>query len=184
MSALRDTGAAGNGASAETPSLEQIARKIGVSMRRLKPARLAESGQDARAAGEGEGEMMPLTETIVDSRVPDQEVADQEQRLLLEVALRQLNPVEAWVIRERYGLCVLIPDERSWSSPSPHAARRREPEPDPDAEQPDSRRTYFHRTYPELERDCGLSKHRLRQVEEAALEKLREVLRPCLAYAL
>jgi RNA polymerase primary sigma factor len=185
MSALRDTGAAGNGAyEAETPSLDQIARKSGVSTRRLKPARLAESGQDARAPGEVEGEVLPLTETIVDSRVPDQEVADQEQRLLLEVALRQLNPVEAWVIRERYGLCMLIPDERSWSGPGPHAARRSDPAPDSDAEQSDSRPTYFHRSYPELERDCGLSKYRLQQVEEAALEKLREVLRPCLARAL
>jgi RNA polymerase sigma factor (sigma-70 family) len=186
MSALGGTGAAGDGAAeVELPSLERVAREIGVSPRRLKPAKLTESGQDTRAAGEAGGDVIPLTETIVDGRLPDQEVADQEQRLLLEVALRGLNPVEAWVIRERYGLCMLIPDERSWSSPGPQAARRDDPEraPDPDAELPDSRPTYFHRSYPELERDCGLSKYRLQQVEEAALEKLRQVLRPCLAHA-
>ena len=113
-------------------------------------------------------------------------MADHEQRLLLEVALHRLNPVEAWVIRERYGLCLLIPEERDWSSPGPHVARRDDPEyaAEAEAESPDQCRAYFHRSYVELERDCGLSRHRILQVEEAALEKLRDVLRPCLVQAL
>ncbi len=186
MNAMRHEGVPGDGPSeAEAPSLEKVARKTGVSMRRLKPAWLAESKRDHRTIADVDGEIVPLTETIVDDRPPDQEVADLEQYLLLEVALRRLNPVEAWVIRERYGLAVLIPDERSWSSPGPRAARRDDPRrpPDPDEWQPGSRPTYFHRTYPELERDCGLPKRRIRQVEQAALEKLRQVLGPCLARA-
>jgi RNA polymerase sigma factor (sigma-70 family) len=164
------------------PSLERVAREIGVSPRRLKPASQAERGPVGWILGEEGDEVIPLTEAIVDDRSPDQEFTGHEQRLLLELALRRLNPVEAWVLRERYGLCLLIPDERSWSSPVPPAARRDEPDPDDDA--PDSRPTYFYRTYPELERDCGLSKYRIQQVEQAAIEKLREVLRPCLAHAL
>ncbi len=162
------------------PSLARVAREIGVSPRRLRLARLAGCGLDARAAGGERAEVIPLTEAIVDDRSPDQEVAGHEQRLLLELALRRLNPVEAWVLRERYGLCLLIPDERSWSGPVPPEARRDEPDPDDGA--PDSRRAYFHRTYADLERDCGLSKYRIQQVEEAALEKLRRALRPCLAH--
>jgi RNA polymerase primary sigma factor len=187
ISRLGGMGMAGDeAAEVDLLSLEQVAREIGVSPRRLKPAKLAGSGQDTRAHGEGGDEVLPLTESIVDGRLPDQEVADHELRILLEVALRRLNPVEAWVIRERYGLCLLIPEEQSWSSPGPHATRRDNPRhaPDPDADLPDSRPTYFHRSYPELERDCGLSKYRIQQVEEAAIEKLRQVLRPCLAPAI
>jgi RNA polymerase sigma factor (sigma-70 family) len=187
MNALRNKDVSGDGApEAEAPSLEEVARKTGVSVRRLKPAWLAESGRDHRTTADVDGEVVPLTEAIVDDRPPDQEVADLEQRLLLEVALRRLNPVEAWVIRERYGLAVLIPDERSWPSPGPHAARRddRRLTHDPDEGQPGSRPAYFHRSYPDLARDCGLSKIRIRQVEQAAIEKLRQVLRPCLVRAL
>ena len=55
--------------------------------------------------------------------------------------------------------------------------------PEPQANPTGTRRTYFHRNYPELERDCGLSRHRIRQVEQFALEKLRDVLEPCLLQA-
>ena len=128
---------------------------------------------------------MPLADTIVDNHPPDQQVADQERCLLLEVALHGLNPVEAWVIRERYGLCLSIPKEREWSGPAAQAARRDDPEYEAeDVDSPGKGRAYFHRSYNELERDCGLSRHRLLQVEEAALEKLRDVLRPCLALPL
>lgn len=181
MSLLGGADMAGDGAAgAIPPSFERVAGEIGVSPRRLRLARLAGCGLDGRTPGDEQAEVIPLTEAIVDDRSPDQEVAGHEQRLLLELALRRLNPVEAWVLRERYGLCLLIPDERSWSSPVQPAARRDEPDPDDDA--PDSRRAYFHRTYSDLERDCGLSRHRIRQVEEVALEKLRQALHPCLAH--
>ena len=161
--------------------LEEIAREI-----RLDPNGPAECERAARSFVAGEGEIVPLVDTIVDFHPPDQQVADHEQRLLLEVALHGLNPVEAWVIRERYGLHLLISEERDWSSPSSHVARRDDSEhaAEKEAESPDQCRAYFHRSYVELERDCGLSRHRILQVEEAALEKLRDVLRPCLVQAL
>ena len=103
--ALGDTGMGGDGSvQSEPESVEEIAREIGVSPRRLKPTRLSALARDTRPSVEGDDEVVPLSETIIDNRVPDQDVADHEQRLLLEVALRRLNPFEAWVIRERYGL--------------------------------------------------------------------------------
>lgn len=175
MSTLEDPGTDGDGAAAaEPPSVEEIAREIGVSPRRLDPSTLDGCERVTRAPDDAAGETVPLTEAIVDHHRPDEEVADHEQRLLLEIALRRLNPVEAWFIRERYGLSTLIPGEREWSDPGP---RSDDPAPE---ENPSGRKTYFHRSYPELERDCGLSRYRLQQVEQAALEKLGDVLRPCL----
>lgn len=127
-----------------------------------------------------EAEGIPLAE-VVDRTPPPDELADgQEQRLLLEAALRRLSPVEAWVLRERFGLERLA-NERWLLTP-----RRKGQAADPSAEpgaapastgdRTGSRRSYFHRSYHDIERDCGLSRRRVRQVEAAALEKLRDVL--------
>jgi RNA polymerase primary sigma factor len=184
LSALEDPGRDGDDtAGAEPPSVEEFARAIGVSPQRLGPAMFDECERDTRTPDDDGGETVPLTEAIVDHHRPDEEVADSEQRLLLEVALRRLNPVEAWFIRERYGLCLLIPEESVWSDAGPRMGRRDDPGPDPEVDST-GRPTYFHRSYQELERDCGLSRYRLAQVEQAALEKLGEVLRPCLAKVL
>jgi len=163
-------------------SVEDIARETGGTPSWLNSDTPAEPGHVGHSFVADEVEIVPLTDTIVDNHLPDQQVADQEQRLLLEVALRRLNPVEAWVIRERYGMCQLIPEERYLSTPGPRAARRDDPEHDADAEtdSPVQCRAYFHRSYTELGGDCGLSYHRIVQVEESALEKLRDILRPFL----
>jgi RNA polymerase sigma factor (sigma-70 family) len=180
MSTAGGPGMDGDGpAGVEPTSIEEIARVIGISRRRLEPTVLGEREHDTWTPGDEGGEAVPFTEAIVDDHLPDQEVADHEQRVLLEVALRRLNPVEAWVIRERYGLCMLVPDERNWSNLGPRGAHRDDAAADPE-EDPSDRRAYFHRSYSELERDCGLSRYRLVQVEQAALEKLGEVLRPYL----
>jgi RNA polymerase primary sigma factor len=167
-------------------SVDDIARELGGSARRLDQHGSAKPRRVAYSDVADQGEIVPLTDAIIDHHLPDQQVADQEQRLLLELALRRLNPVEAWVIRERYGMCLLTPEQWGWSSPGPLVARRNDPEYESDTET-DSLgqcRAYFHRSYIELARDCGLSRHRIAQVEQAALEKLRDVLRPCLAQAL
>ncbi len=175
VSTLAEPGMDGrDAAGANPPSVEEIARVLGVTPRRLEPTVLGDCQRDIGTADDEGAEEVPLTDAIVDHHLPDQEVADCEERILLEVALRRLNPVEAWVIRERYGLCTLIPDARNWSSSRP-PAHHDDPDADPE-DDPSGRRTYFHRTYPELERDCGLSGYRIRQVEQAALEKLGEVL--------
>jgi RNA polymerase sigma factor (sigma-70 family) len=166
-----------DGAGPASPESEDR-EAVGVP-RRLDPDGPAGPGRVARAP---DGEIVPLTEAIVDNRRPEQPVADQERRLVLELALRGLNPVEAWLIRERYGLGGLIAPEQEWSSPGPRAARRDRS--GADADSPTQCRASSYRTYAELARDCGLSLHRVRQVEEAALEKLRDVLRSGLVQAL
>jgi RNA polymerase primary sigma factor len=179
-------GRAGEGnAEAEAPNVEEVASKIGISPRQPRPMSPATYGLDSPRPVDVEEEGMPLTEAIADGRLPDDEVADHEQRLLLEVALRRLNPVEAWVIRERYGLCMFIPDEMCWPHLNPRGDCPDDPEDaaDSGADPHGNRRAYFHRTYMDLERDCGLSRYRIQQVEEAALEKLRDVLRPCFIQA-
>ena len=103
----------------------------------------------------------------MDNHPPDLQAADHERRLLLEAALRRLNPVEAWVIREWYGVSSLVPD--AWSRLGVNGR-------DPEAAQKAGYRPYYHRTYVELSRDCGLSRHRILQVEAAAIGKLRDVL--------
>lgn len=169
---VEGTGEAGSaGAEPSTRGLGDIAP-------RLDPDDFSEIRHSPLPSVVGEEEGVPLTEAIIDDRQPDQQVADYERRLILELALRRLNPVEAWIIRERYGLCLLIPGERDWSIPRFHAAHPENPASESDADD-DSHadgRAFFHRSYIELARDCGLSRHRIRQVEEAALEKLRHVL--------
>lgn len=131
---------------------------------------------------EREAEGIPLAE-VVDRTPPPDELADgQEQRLLLEAALRRLSPVEAWVLRERFGLerlaaerWLLIPRRQGQGQGAdPSAEPGGAPAPADDRTGP--RRSYFHRSYHDIERDCGLSRRRVRQVEAAALEKLRDVL--------
>jgi RNA polymerase sigma factor (sigma-70 family) len=181
-----DAGMSGDGGSeAEAPSVEDLARKIGASPRRRKSARPADYEMDSPRPVDEVDEVMPLTEMAADSPPPDEEAVDHEQRLLLEVALRRLNPVEAWVIRERYGLCTLILDELRWPESKPLADSRDDAggTSDPGADPHGHRRAYYHRSYSDLGRACGLSHYRILQVEEAALEKLRDVLRPCLLQA-
>lgn len=122
-----------------------------------------------------------LLEAIADPRRPDQEIAEREREVSLEWALRRLSPVEAWVLRERYGLGLCIPGKENWESPQPRSNRSTRHKdaddngtPDPDA----PGRSYFHRTYVELHRDCGLSLYRIRQIEAMAIEKLREAMSP------
>jgi RNA polymerase sigma factor (sigma-70 family) len=169
---------AGAGANEAGPATVESGDRETVGVpRRLDPDRTAGPGRVAHGPA-AEGEIVPLTEAIVDNRRPEQQVTDQERRLVLELALRGLNPVEAWVIRERYGLGGSTPEEQKWSSPVPRTARRDEPEAGADPDSPTQCRAFFYRSYVELARDCGLSRYRIRQVEEAALEKLRDVLRP------
>lgn len=176
-------GFADDRAGAMSPAIiEGDVREAATAPFRLDPDTSEGLASDPGPAAAGEAEIVPLTEMIVDDHPPDQQVAEHEQRILLELALRRLSPVEAWVIRERYGLCLPIPEERGWSSSRTRAARRDDPRDEADGYS--SRRATYHRTYHELGRACGLSHHRILQVEQTALEKLRDVLGPCLAQAL
>src|SRR5439155_26571564 len=97
--------------STEPPNIEKVAREMGISPRRLKPSQLAMIECDPRREVDEDGEIVALTEARVDCRRAEENVGNHEERVLLESAMLQLNPVEAWVIRERYGLHNLSPDE-------------------------------------------------------------------------
>jgi RNA polymerase sigma factor (sigma-70 family) len=162
----------------EAATVEELAREMGVSSHQLEPSRPVPIDRGPRAGTDDGGETAVVLEAMADGRRPDEEAANHEERLLLEAALKRLNPVEAWIIRERYGLSTLIPGEAEWATPRPpkQAGRSDAARPDPSG----TGRTYFHRTYPELESDCGLSRHRIHQVEQIALGKLRAMLVPWL----
>jgi RNA polymerase primary sigma factor len=177
IGALHDRAPMGAAAPAQL-TVEEVAEAMGVPPRKLKPSRLAAIQRDSRPRIDQESEALALDEAMADCRRPEEEVVDHEERVLLQSALRQLNPVEAWVLRERYGLYASVPNRDDWSGPRPRDARRVAGE-RPDLPQNDrSRRgqSCLHRTYAELERDCGLSRHRIHQVETIALERLRGIL--------
>ena len=110
-------------------------------------------------------------------RSPDQELATEEDTALLHRALRRLSPFEAWVIRERFGLS--LPPTRSVSQPLLEQTTRGDRKTTSAmratcvASPP---RSFFRRSYAELSRDCGLTAHRVRQAEQAALGELRTFL--------
>jgi RNA polymerase sigma factor (sigma-70 family) len=120
---------------------------------------------------------------------PDEDLAKEENRSYVHAALRRLSPFEAWVIRERFGVGEQAPRRlppsltKGGARDTNVAARGREcAAVDAALESPPliqrSRRVLFHRSYLELGEDCGLSAHRVQQVEKTALDKLRGILRP------
>jgi RNA polymerase primary sigma factor len=165
------------------PSLDEIARHMGVSSRRLKWAGLTQNDRTL---------CLPLGELVMaDGPSPDQDVANEEDRALVYAALRRLSPFEAWVIRERYGLGEPSPGQGARSdsrrrTDGRHSAGRAPASGFPGAapaHAPRSRQSYYQRSYTEIGSDCGLSVHRVRQVEKTVLEKLRGLLALQLAKA-
>jgi RNA polymerase primary sigma factor len=177
---LRAAGAtAGDEFDAQSPSLEEIAAYLKVSPSRLERARRSLGEQRASIRI---GELMPAG-----SPTPEHHVFLNEDRSLVYAALERLHPFEAWVICERFGLTLPASDRRrTWGT-----THRREPARKLADEQISTPRlggkpaegsclteSYFHRSYFAMGRDCGLSVHRLRQVEKTALDKLRSLLDP------
>jgi DNA-directed RNA polymerase sigma subunit (sigma70/sigma32) len=181
MDQLGSPGMIGIGSIAmEQSSIEQIAEKTGISPSKVKSPRLLMIERDHDSEPDQDGESRAPTEPMDGCRRPEEEAVDHEQRCLIRAALRQLNPVEAWVIRERYGLHTLLFDDLIVAESSPRAVRRvtNERVPESPTEPLETSRSRIGRTYTELKRDCGLSCHRLRQIERTALDKLRRVLAP------
>lgn len=94
--------------------------------------------------------MIPAADTMADSI---------GRAIALDAALRQLAPMECWVICERYGLS------------RPSSLNRRI---FPESNSPGRR--YYHRSVQDLAAECGLTPHRLREIESAALARLNSVL--------
>jgi RNA polymerase primary sigma factor len=114
----------------------------------------------------------------------DREIANEEGNMVLEQALWHLSPFEAWVIRERFGLgrrpATVVEKVRGYESSGDNPNVRVNAK-----ESCTSKllRSLCHRSYVDLGRDCGLSTHRVRQVERAALDKLRSFMVPRLGGA-
>jgi DNA-directed RNA polymerase sigma subunit (sigma70/sigma32) len=164
----------------EQSSIEQIAEKMGIPPSKLRSPRLLMIERDHHSEPDRDGESRALTEAMDSCRRPEEEAVDHERRGLINAALRQLNPVEAWVIRERYGLHTLMLDDLILAESSPRTVRRvtKERVPDSPTDRFETSRSQIRRTYTDLKCDCGLSCHRLRQIERTALDKLRRLLAP------
>jgi RNA polymerase primary sigma factor len=173
---LRARGAATGGEpGSQSPSLDEVARYLGVPAHRLAEATLTENDQ---------GICQSLADvTLADGAAPDQNLVTNEERAMVSAALRRLNPFEAWVICERFGL----------DDPPGRGIRQRSPDREPAEEKAGRMRevdasasshaaggrageSYFRRSYIDMGKDCGLSVFRLRQVEKTALDKLRGIL--------
>jgi RNA polymerase sigma factor (sigma-70 family) len=123
-------------------------------------------------------------------QTPEDDLLEQEERAAVHTALRRLNPFEAWVIRERFGLrewcseaidSITLKEKPAEQTTAPRARRRRRSR---KARAARGSATYYSRTHENLGHDCGLSVHRLRLVERAALDKLRSILSPPVARCL
>ena len=108
------------------------------------------------------GEETTLEETIADRHRPEHDLETAEKLDELHKALDQLTPVEAWLIRRRFGLGDPHEDSPSAVTLAGTAAMAAA----------GSRRW----TYARLGRALGISVHRVRQVEQSALGKLRSSL--------
>jgi RNA polymerase primary sigma factor len=157
------------------PSLDEVARYLGVPPHRLEEASLTQDEQ---------GVCQSLSDlTLADGPAPDQDVVTNEDRTMLNAALRRLSPFEAWVICERYGLGEPagrgIPGSLAGRNPAPEQQRSATlagPSGATSVRGARSSESYFQRSYIDMGRDCGLSVFRLRQVEKTALDKLRRFL--------
>ena len=109
------------------------------------------------------GEETSLEETIADMHHPEHDLETAETLDELHKALDQLTPVEAWLIRRRFGL-----DDPHEDSPSAVSLAGTTTKAAGGSRQ---------WTYARLGRALGISVHRVQQVEQGALGKLRSCLR-------
>ncbi len=160
------------------PSHDEIARHVGVGPRRFKWVGLTRTDRTLCLRLNG---LM-----LADGSSPDRDMVNEEVRTLVYSALRRLSPFEAWVIRERFGLGEPCQgrDHRNNShqgkTDTLRAIRSRAASLSGGApiQPPRPSQSYHQRSYIEIGFDCGLSVHRIRRVEKAALEKLRMLLAP------
>jgi RNA polymerase primary sigma factor len=165
--------------SQEFPSRAAIAHYLGISQRQVERAWKILGERAIRVAHDA-----PST----DIQTAEHDALQREAHTIVHAALRRLSPFEAWVIRERFGL-------GEWSSDpteSSHSARKAASEVLNNRSRRGRRsalarvappgRSCYGRSFDDLSRDCGLSVHRIRLIEKSALDKLRSILSPALAY--
>jgi RNA polymerase primary sigma factor len=138
---------------------DEVASRMQISPRQLSSLVRAMIRKEPLSAQGDHGEERLLEETIPDPHRPDLEVEQAEEVALLYAALDRLVPFEAWVIRCRFGL----DDPTGWGLEA-----RSDPARSPTCE--------------EIGRFVGITAMRVREIEQAALHKLREHLTPLLAF--
>ena len=182
-------------------SLDEIAERMGVSLRKLKTARLSRFDRSRSVKAGAGGKQIAIEELAAVRHSPEADIINQENDELVHAALFRLSPFEAWVIRERYGFRQLRPELYGWTPSRKDEGFKKdegfgkdeggrtndEPENPPSDSSfilhPSSFPTrpgqaYYHRTHGEIGLDCGLSVYRVRLVERTALDKLWKFLRP------
>jgi RNA polymerase primary sigma factor len=165
----------------ESPGSLPGARYLGPALEQFDGGRQCRQDPDLSNCLQGPPAQLPT---------PENEVSNQEDRAIVHAALERLNPFEAWVIRERFGLSdsdAEAPESsnlRKKARSKPKAATARKGRASSGAKVAQLGATYYWRTHKKLSHDCGLSVHRLRQIERAALAKLRSVLSPAAVHAL
>ncbi len=165
----------------EPPSRAFLAHYLGLSIQQIERARKATGDRKLCA---------PDDEPLTQFQAAENDLLKQEERAVVHAALRRLSPFEAWVIRERFGLgewCSnpLDSGDRSKKDPSPTtAAQGRRRRRSRGKKMASLGASYYGRTHDKLSRDCGLSVHRVRLIEKAALDKLRTFLSQPAAHGL
>jgi RNA polymerase sigma factor (sigma-70 family) len=157
--------------SPQSANHSQGADGSGLSLRQIERAR-KESGNRTLCAS--------LAGSLAEARTAETEPAMQEERTAVQAALCRLNPFEAWVIRERYGVgdwrANSLDPGKAKKKAAVHGGARKRRRQRSRAAGAGRSAPYYWRTHEMLSRDCGLSVHRLRLVEKAALDKLRSIL--------
>lgn len=105
-----------------------------------------------------EGEETSLGACVIDPYEPEREVERQETIELVQHALDRLSPIEAWIIRRRFG--IVDPSGSAEGTVPTDGNGRRRP----------------HLSFREVARIFGISPRQARQIEESALRKLKEYL--------
>jgi RNA polymerase sigma factor (sigma-70 family) len=163
----------------ESPSRAEIAHHLGIPLRQIERA-WPVLGERAFC--------VDLDAPPTDFQTAENDLLEREEHAVVHAALRRLTPFEAWVIRERFGLGEWSSNpidssysrRKTGSQVTADPARSARPAPSPKAARPS--RSYYGRSYDDLSSDCGLSVHRVRLIERAALDKLRCILSPAVAH--
>jgi RNA polymerase primary sigma factor len=170
-----------------TPDDKIIASKMRISLKQLAKVRASALERTRFERLDDGGESLSFEETIPDQSQPLFDLEGTEALGCLHEAMRLLSPLESWVIRLRFGFAIdegtnhsqaelMAPPVRGSDSCENRRVRKKgkrmgdEASPRLDGDSGESRSLCA------IGRLCGLPPHRVRQVEQSALEKLREYL--------
>jgi len=152
----------GDGAAPDDRGSAALDSRLEISQRRRQLLNRSLISRSSCYGTDDYGEETSLEETIADMHRPDHDLETAETLDELHKALDQLTPVEAWLIRRRFGLGDPHEDSRSTVSLAGKGKMAAG----------GSRQWTYYR----LSRALGISIPRVRQVEEGALGKLRSWL--------